>query len=383
MTVLKSDRQKEFKNGVFMLFPRVFGHAKILSEFFCILHHHLSQSLRKILLIKLIPNTLCMSISSPESSASLASFFLCNWCDSRDLVISSSSSPSLMASRNDVTDGMEVKEGLFWRPARLQCILGRQPLGLGSIVVIFLQGEDLFYFYFYSVDSDSTYWNLSKNDFFEILSIFLGLRQNFGLFFWQIFTFGKSVCTIQKIYSIPAYSDGFRTFKKSLPASINQSTNLLTLIVRNCKAKVTKIVRAFSCLWYPGLLIKINVKAEAKVSVVFRGEAKFINTQTNSGKEWNFWEKMLSLDDARWKARCAESVQLSFEFYEWEYSNNFLPCEKGRKYLQERVSPHIISISKIIAYLSTFSPFWLATSQKAERWEIYLPKKKLKPNLML
>ena len=95
MTVLKSDRQKELKNGVFMLFPRVFGHAKNLSKFFCILHHHLSQSLRKILLIKLNPITLCMSISSPESSASLASFFLCNWCDSRDLMIISSSSSSL------------------------------------------------------------------------------------------------------------------------------------------------------------------------------------------------------------------------------------------------------------------------------------------------
>ena len=99
MTVLKSDRQKELKNGVFMLFPRVFGRAKNLNEFFCILHHHLSQSLRKILLIKLICITLCMSISSAESSASLASFFLCNWCDSRDLVISSSSSPSLTVWR--------------------------------------------------------------------------------------------------------------------------------------------------------------------------------------------------------------------------------------------------------------------------------------------
>ena len=82
MTVLKSDRQKELKNGVFILFPRVFGHAKILSKFFRILHRHLSQSLKKILLIKLIPITLFMCISFPESSASLASFFLCNWCDS-------------------------------------------------------------------------------------------------------------------------------------------------------------------------------------------------------------------------------------------------------------------------------------------------------------
>ena len=87
-----------------------------------------------------------------------------------------------MASRNDVTDGMKVKVGLFWRPARLQCILGGQRLGLGSIVVNFLKGEDLFFFFFL-MDSDSTHRDLSRNNFFEILSIFLGLRQNFGLFF--------------------------------------------------------------------------------------------------------------------------------------------------------------------------------------------------------
>ena len=88
-------------------------------------------------------------------------------------------------------------------------------------------------FLFFSVDSDCTHWGLSKNDFFEILLIFLGVRQNFGLFFWQIFTFGKLAHTIQKIYSISASYDGFWTFKKSLPVSINWSTNLLTLVVRN------------------------------------------------------------------------------------------------------------------------------------------------------
>ena len=62
-----------------------------------------------------------------------------------------------MALRNNVTDGMEVKEGLFWRPERLQCILGGQPLGLGSIVVNFFKGKDLFNFNFFSVDSDSTH----------------------------------------------------------------------------------------------------------------------------------------------------------------------------------------------------------------------------------
>ena len=36
-------------------------------------------------------------------------------------------------------------------------ILGGQPLGLGSIVVNFFKGKDLFNFNFFSVDSDSTH----------------------------------------------------------------------------------------------------------------------------------------------------------------------------------------------------------------------------------
>ena len=63
----------------------------------------------------------------------------------------------MTALRNDVTDGMDVKEGLFWRPARLQCILGGQPLCLGSIVVNFFQREGSILFLFFSVDSDSTH----------------------------------------------------------------------------------------------------------------------------------------------------------------------------------------------------------------------------------
>ena len=72
-------------------------------------------------------------------------------CPSRssDQFLIISLTDSVMASRNDVTDGMEVNEGLFWRPARLQCILGGQPLGLGRIVVNFFKRKDLFYFYFY------------------------------------------------------------------------------------------------------------------------------------------------------------------------------------------------------------------------------------------
>ena len=163
-------------------------------------------------------------------------------------------------------------------------------------------------------------------------------------------------------------------FFKSQPKKFASPFTQLSDLVKG-KAKVTKNVRAFSCLWYPGLLSKINVKAEAKVSVVFRGNAKFINTDTYSGKGWNIWERMLCLHDARWKARCAESVQLSFGLYEWEYSNDFLPYGKGEKIFTRKISPHIISISKIIVACQLFPTFWLVTSQKAEKWAIYLPKK--------
>ena len=46
---------------------------------------------------------------------------------------------------NDVTDGVELEEGLFWRPARLQRFLGGWPLGLGSIVGIFFKEEEIDY----------------------------------------------------------------------------------------------------------------------------------------------------------------------------------------------------------------------------------------------
>ena len=48
---------------------------------------------------------------------------------------------------------------------------------------IFFQRGGSILFFIFSADSDSTHRDLSENDFFEILSIFLGLRQNFGLFF--------------------------------------------------------------------------------------------------------------------------------------------------------------------------------------------------------
>ena len=82
-------------------------------------------------------------------------------------------------SENDVADGMDIKEGLFWRPARLQCFLGEQSLGLGSIIAIFfVRGGFIF-----SMDSDSTHWGLSKKDFFKILLIFFGPVPKIWTFF--------------------------------------------------------------------------------------------------------------------------------------------------------------------------------------------------------
>ena len=141
------------------------------------------------------------------------------------------------------SSGIELEETLFWRPARLRRFLGGRPLGLGGISRNFFSRRRRWIILIFSVDSNRTHRDLSKNDFFEILSIFLGLRQYFGPFFWQIFTFGKSARTIWKIYSIPAYSDGFRTLKKSLSVTINRSINLLTLVVRNCTQEPT------TCKW--------------------------------------------------------------------------------------------------------------------------------------
>ena len=50
-----------------------------------------------------------------------------------------------------------------------------------------------------------------KKTFSRFYWFFSACANIFGSIFWQIFTFGKSVLTIQKIFPIPAYSDGFRS----------------------------------------------------------------------------------------------------------------------------------------------------------------------------
>ena len=75
--------------------------------------------------------------------------------------------------------------------------------------------------------------SIQKRLFQDFIDFLWACAKNLDLFFWQIFTFGKSAHTIWKIYSIPAYSDGFQTFQRSLPVSINGSITLLTLVVCN------------------------------------------------------------------------------------------------------------------------------------------------------
>ena len=229
MTVLKMDRQKELKNGVFMLFPWVFGYAKNLSKFFCILHCHLGQSLRKILLIKLIPITLCMSISSPESSALLASFFLYNWCDSWDLVISSSSSPSLI-----VWQPQEMMSLMEWNSRRvileackvaMYFRIGGQPLGLGSTVVIFFKGMDLFYFYFY-------WWILTilieiypKTTFSRFYQFFWACTKILGFFSDKSSLLGNRFISFKRSTQFLPILMVFGLLKK-IPTSLNKLVNI-------------------------------------------------------------------------------------------------------------------------------------------------------------
>ena len=92
----------------------------------------------------------------------------------------------MTASRNDVTDGMKVKEGLFsviLEACKVAMYFRRTASRFGQHSSKFFERGGSILLLFFSMDSDSTHRDLSKNDFFEILSIFLGLRQNFGLFF--------------------------------------------------------------------------------------------------------------------------------------------------------------------------------------------------------
>ena len=240
MTVLKSDRQKELKNGIFMLFPRVFGCAKILSKFFCILH--LAY--------------IAISASPSEKSCSSSSSLLLSACPSILLNpqlhlphFSCAIGVTLMISWSVLhhlphwhCDNLE-KWCHWWNGSQRRVILEackvvmyfrRTASRFGQHSSKFFQREGSILFLFFRWILTVLIEIYPKPTFSRFYQFFLGLRQKFGLFFWQIFTFGKSVHTIRKIYSIPAYSNGFRTFKKSLPVSINRSTNLLTSVVRNC-----------------------------------------------------------------------------------------------------------------------------------------------------
>ena len=96
------------------------------------------------------------------------------------------------------------------------------------------------------VESDSIYRDLSKKDFFEILVIFLDHTKILDHFSDKSL---KSAWANWKISLFPTYSDGFRTWKKSLLVPINRSINLLPLFVHNCSSQTTGPQAIAENLW--------------------------------------------------------------------------------------------------------------------------------------
>jgi hypothetical protein len=159
---------------------------------------------------------------------------------------------------------MTIIEGLWYYGV----FFGGRPLGLGGIIGIFLGEEDIDYIDFFLWDRQYLSRSIQKWFFWDFTEFF-GPRQNFGQIFWQIFDFGKSARTNRKIFLIPTNSDGFRTFKKSLPVPINRSIYLLLLFVRNCSMAKSRKCADF------GLLLRFSpLKAEflpKSVQLVFTG----------------------------------------------------------------------------------------------------------------
>ena len=187
-----------------MLFPWVFGCTKLLSKFFAS-YITISASLRKILLIKLIPITLCMSISSPEPSYSLASF---SCAIGVTLEISWSVLHYLPYWQSDSLE----KWCHWWNGSQRRVILEACKVAMyfrrtasrfgQHSSKIFQRGGSILFLFFRSILAVliEIYPKMTFSRFYRFS---LGLHQNFGLFFWQIF------------YSISVYSDDFRTFLKN------------------------------------------------------------------------------------------------------------------------------------------------------------------------
>jgi hypothetical protein len=74
------------------------------------------------------------------------------------------------------TDRRVLEEDLFELKACdiTAFFFGGRPLGLGGIIGIFLGEEDIDYLNFFFGGTGSTYRDLSKNNFFEILLNFSG-----------------------------------------------------------------------------------------------------------------------------------------------------------------------------------------------------------------
>ena len=125
-----------------------------------------------------------------------------------------------------------VRRQTFLKTCDIAVFLWRSASGFGWHGRNFLRGGGNWLFWWNWIVLIKIYPKMTFSRFYR----FFWTAPIFWPFFWYIFAFRKSARTIRKISLIPTYSDGFRTFKKSLPVPINTSIKLLPLLVRNCRA---------------------------------------------------------------------------------------------------------------------------------------------------
>ena len=90
---------------------------------------------------------------------------------------------------------------LFCRPEILRCFFGGRPLVLGGMVGFHRNffGEGGYGLsYFFLVELESTYQDLFKNDFFEILAIFSGCAKILDHFFDKSSLLGNWLIPIER-----------------------------------------------------------------------------------------------------------------------------------------------------------------------------------------
>ena len=145
----------------------------------------------------------------------------------------------------------------------------------------------------------------------------------------------RSILITFKVFHV---RKGMRFFKIRPSDIASPFPKLSCLAKSEQKLQYPKHLHVCDVLVKLGPLSRINWKTKSKVSIVFGGYAKLME------RIKSLWERILCLDDATWKARCAESVQLAFRIYEQQYSNysnDFPLSRKCKNYLQRKsITPY-------------------------------------------